>query len=71
MFYEGSSIFGSLQSTISASMSMSVYSTAQVANIGSLNVTLGDFNESKIGKNKNIVCGQYTCNEDDNDFYCN
>ena len=71
MFYEKSSVFGSLQNNISMAMSMGIYATSRTSAIGSFNSSMGENESQFIGKNIDIICDSFVCEQDDNDFYCN
>ena len=71
MFYDNSSVFGSLQNNIAMSMSMGIYATSRTSSIGSFNSNFGENDEHIVGKNIDIICNQFICEQDDDNFYCN
>lgn len=70
MFYNQSSIFGQLQSNISNSMSLNIQSLSQIASIGNVNAMSSEHISKKIGKNIHIICNEYICDDQNNDYFC-
>jgi hypothetical protein len=61
MFYENSSVFGSLQTNIAMAMSMGIYATSRASSIGSFNSSMGENESQVIGKNIDIICDSFVC----------
>lgn len=70
MFYNQNSIFGQLQSNISNSMSLNIQNLSHIAGIGNTNAMSGEHESKEIGKNILIICDEYVCNDQDNDYFC-
>lgn len=64
------SIFGALGAQIARSMSLSIYNTSRINNIGHLNISDGNVQQKQPGRNTDIICGHFVCDEDNNDFFC-